>query len=101
MTFDFGTADCACGENAARSAAGTHRRLRHGIQQARRRPRQSRSADGGVGYSCIAELRTIETIESGKPQTSFLRFGDRVRIEMLDAGGDSIFGAIDHVVEKY
>ena len=58
-------------------------------------------ADGGVGYSCIAELRTIETIESGAPKTSFLKFDDQVRIEMLDANGNSIFGAIDHRVEKY
>ena len=58
-------------------------------------------ADGGVGYSCIAEIRMIETIQNGAPQTAFLKFGDRVRIEMLDASGESIFGAIDHQVEKY
>jgi len=57
--------------------------------------------DGGVGYSCIAEIRMIETIESGKPQTGFLKFGDRVRIEMRDADGLSIFGAIDHEVKQY
>jgi len=57
--------------------------------------------DGGVGYSCIAEIRMIETIETGKPQTSFLKFGDRVRIEMRDADGLSIFGAIDHEVQQY
>lgn len=58
-------------------------------------------ADGGVGYSCIAEIRMIETIESGAPTTSFLKFGDRVRIEMLDADGESIFGSIDHDVQQY
>lgn len=58
-------------------------------------------ADGGVGYSCIAEVRTIEAIESGASKTSFLKFGDRVRIEMRDSTGDSIFGAIDHVVEPH
>lgn len=58
-------------------------------------------ADGGVGYSCIAEIRTIETINDGSPTTSFLKFGDRVKIEMLDANGDSIFGAIDHQVQEY
>lgn len=58
-------------------------------------------ADGGVGYSCIAEMRTIETIQSGSPITPFLEFGDRIRIEMLDAGGASIFGAIDQLVEQY
>ena len=55
---------------------------------------------GGVGYSCIAERRTIEMIESGSPRTPFLKFGDRVRIEMRDGDGLSIFGAIDQVVEK-
>jgi fumarylacetoacetate (FAA) hydrolase len=56
---------------------------------------------GGAGYSCIAELRMIETIESGEPKTSFLRFGDTVRIEMKDKTGHSIFGAIEQKVEKY
>ena len=58
-------------------------------------------ADGGVGYSCIAEIRTIETINDGKPSTSFMQFGDRIRIEMNDTNGASIFGNIDQVVEKY
>jgi fumarylacetoacetate (FAA) hydrolase len=57
-------------------------------------------ANGGVGYCCIAELRMYETIEGGKPVTPFMRFGDRIRIEMLDADGTSIFGAIDQVVER-
>ncbi|MCA1242745.1 fumarylacetoacetate hydrolase family protein [Stappia stellulata] len=58
-------------------------------------------AEGGVGYSCIAEIRMIETIETGEPKTPFMRFGDTVRIEMLDAEGHSIFGAIEQTVEKY
>jgi fumarylacetoacetate (FAA) hydrolase len=58
-------------------------------------------AEGGLGYSCIAEQRTVETIRFGKPQTEFLKFGDRVRIEMLDADGRSIFGAIDQKVVRY
>ena len=57
--------------------------------------------EGGVGYSCIAEIRMIETIETGKPKTEFLKFGDRVRIEMRDSDGLSIFGAIDHAVQQY
>jgi len=57
--------------------------------------------DGGVGYSCIAEIRTIETINDGKPSTSFMQFGDSIRIEMNDANGASIFGTIDQVVTKY
>ncbi len=58
-------------------------------------------ANGGVGYCCIAEVRMYETIEAGKPQTSFMRFGDNVRIEMFDGSGASIFGAIDQNVERY
>lgn len=57
-------------------------------------------ANGGVGYCCLAEVRMYETIEGGKPTTSFLRFGDRVRIEMLDADGASIFGTIDQTVRQ-
>jgi fumarylacetoacetate (FAA) hydrolase len=57
-------------------------------------------AEGGVGYSCIAELRSVETIRSGAPQTPFLKFGDRVRIDMLDEQGRSIFGAIDQEVVR-
>jgi fumarylacetoacetate (FAA) hydrolase len=56
---------------------------------------------GGVGYTCLAELRSVESIRQGKPTTAFLRFGDRVRIEMLDAAGHSIFGAIDQEIGKY
>ena len=55
---------------------------------------------GNVGSCCIAERRTLETIETGKPSTPFMKFGDRVRIEMFGADGHSIFGAIDqHVVQ--
>jgi fumarylacetoacetate (FAA) hydrolase len=48
-----------------------------------------------VGSSCLAERRMLETLATGAPLTPFLKFGDRVRIEMLDAEGRSIFGAID------
>ncbi|MDB5792314.1 MAG: 2-keto-4-pentenoate hydratase [Massilia sp.] len=58
-------------------------------------------ANGGVGYCCLAEVRMYETIEHGAPKTPFLRFGDSVRIEMLDADGASIFGAIDQEVAHY
>ena len=58
-------------------------------------------AEGGSGYSCIAEQRMIETIESGEAKTPFLHFGDTVRIEMKDKAGHSIFGAIEQKVEKY
>ena len=59
------------------------------------------NAGRSVGSSCIAERRAIETLETGVPQTPFLEFGDRVRIEMLDASGRSIFGAIEQTVERY
>ncbi len=58
-------------------------------------------AEGGMGYSCIAEVRMIETINTGKPQTSFMKFGDTIRIEMLDANGQSVFGAIDQRMVAY
>jgi fumarylacetoacetate (FAA) hydrolase len=54
--------------------------------------------NGGVGYCCLAELRMYETIEQGKPVTPFMRFGDRVRIEMNDDDGNSIFGVIENEV---
>ena len=56
--------------------------------------------DGGLGYACVAEVRMVETIRTGKPVTPFLKFGDRVRIEMHDGKGKSIFGAIDQVVQN-
>ena len=56
------------------------------------------AAAGGVGYSCIAEQRTVETLVAGKATTPFMRFGDRIRIEMHDGEGRSVFGAIDQQV---
>jgi fumarylacetoacetate (FAA) hydrolase len=55
-------------------------------------------AEGGVGYSCLAELRTVETLAQGAPKTPFLKVGDEVRIEMRDARRHSIFGAIEQRV---
>ncbi|MGL6290865.1 MAG: fumarylacetoacetate hydrolase family protein [Silanimonas sp.] len=52
------------------------------------------------GASCFAEQRTIETLRDGKPSTPFMTFGDVVRIEMLDAEGRSIFGAIEQVMKR-
>jgi len=57
-------------------------------------------AEGGAGYSCLAEIRMIETIQSGTAATPFLNEGDCVRIEMKDAEGHSIFGAIEQDVER-
>lgn len=55
--------------------------------------------DTSLGASCFAERRTVETLEQGKPVTPFMKFGDRVRIEMLDHDGTSIFGAIEQRIE--
>jgi len=55
-------------------------------------------AEGGVGYSCLAELRTVETLAQGGPKTPFMKVGDQVRIEMRDARRHSIFGAIEQRV---
>jgi len=53
-----------------------------------------------VGSSCLAERRTLETLRDGKPSTPFLKFGDTVKIEMLDESGASIFGTIEQTVQK-
>ena len=54
--------------------------------------------EGGVGYSCIAELRMIETIRDGQPSTAFMQVGDTIKLEMLNEQGDSVFGAIEQAV---
>ena len=56
--------------------------------------------DTSLGASCFAEKRTVEALADGAPKTPFMKFGDRVRIEMLDADGKSIFGAIEQTVER-
>ena len=56
--------------------------------------------DTSLGASCFAEKRTVEALETGKPQTPFMSFGDLVRIEMLDAEGNSLFGAIEQRIER-
>jgi fumarylacetoacetate (FAA) hydrolase len=57
--------------------------------------------DAAAGCSCIAERRVRETIETGKPSTPFMKFGDHIRIEMFDRAGKSIFGAVDQKVVRY
>jgi fumarylacetoacetate (FAA) hydrolase len=57
--------------------------------------------DRSAGSSCLAEKRMLEIIADGKPSTSFMSFGDTVRIEMFDDNGDSIFGAIDQIITQY
>ncbi len=56
--------------------------------------------DTSLGASCFAERRTVEALEHGQPKTPFLSFGDRVRIEMFDRDGNSIFGAIEQLIER-
>ncbi|MDH5831811.1 fumarylacetoacetate hydrolase family protein [Luteimonas sp. M1R5S18] len=56
--------------------------------------------DTSKGASCFAERRTVEALETGKPVTPFMAFGDQVRIEMLDRDGRSIFGAIEQRIER-
>lgn len=55
---------------------------------------------GGDGYSCIAEIRMIETILQGNPNTEFMTFGDKISIEMLDHNGQSIFGKIEQTINR-
>ncbi len=54
--------------------------------------------DWSHGYSCIAEKRAIETLEDGQPKTEFMKFGDRIRIEVKGKDGQSVFGAIDQKI---
>jgi fumarylacetoacetate (FAA) hydrolase len=88
MTFDFGQL-IAHATKTRRLGAGTI--VGSGTVSNR---------DRSLGSSCLAERRMLETIEQGRPVTPFLSFGDRVRIEMFDATGHSIFGAIDQRVVK-
>jgi fumarylacetoacetate (FAA) hydrolase len=59
------------------------------------------NSDHSAGSACLAERRTLETIEHGAPKTPFMKFGDRVRIEMFDAENRSIFGAIEQETVRY
>ncbi len=59
------------------------------------------NTDRSQGSSCIAEKRMLETIADGKPTQSFMQFGDRIRIEMLDESGNNLFGSINQVVTQY
>ncbi len=56
--------------------------------------------DRTTGYACLMEARLVEQVELGEAKTPFLKFGDRVRIEMLDDAGESVFGTINHMVER-
>jgi fumarylacetoacetate (FAA) hydrolase len=98
MTFDFPTLIAHAAKTRALSSGtivGSGTISNKGVDGG---PGKSIAA-GGVGYSCIAELRMVETITSGAPQARFLQPGDRVEMEMLDGKGHSIFGRIDQTVE--
>jgi fumarylacetoacetate (FAA) hydrolase len=100
MTFDFPTLIAHAAKTrplAAGSIVGSGTVSNKGKDGGPGKP----IAQGGDGYSCIAEVRVVETLLEGKPNTPFMRFGDRIRIEMLDAQGRSIFGAIEQTVERY
>ncbi|MDB5737561.1 MAG: 2-keto-4-pentenoate hydratase [Sphingomonas bacterium] len=97
MTFDFGTLIAHAAKTRALGAGTVIGSGTVSNRGADGGPGK-RIADGGVGYSCLAELRTIETIQRGQPETPFLKAGDTVRIEMRDTAGHSIFGAIEQSV---
>ena len=59
------------------------------------------NADQRHGYSCIAEIRMIETINNGVPETPFMQYGDRIELDIQDDEGKSIFGSIDQYVKKW
>jgi fumarylacetoacetate (FAA) hydrolase len=97
MAFDFGVLIAHCARTrslAAGSIVGSGTISNRGADGGPGRP----IAEGGVGYACIAEQRTVETLDGGAPRTPFLQPGDTVRIEMRDAGRHPIFGAIEQRV---
>jgi len=89
MTFDFPTLIAHCAKS---------RSLMAGTVVGSGTVSNAGSVDGSC---CLAEVRCLETIADGKPSTPFMSFGDRVHIDMLDAAGHSVFGAIDQRVVAY
>ncbi|HWT52896.1 MAG TPA: fumarylacetoacetate hydrolase family protein [Caulobacter sp.] len=99
MTFDFGTLVAHAAKTRALCAGtivGSGTVSNRGADGG---PGKS-IAEGGLGYACLAELRTVETLLHGAPKTPFLMGDDTVRIEMRDAKGHPIFGAIEQTVER-
>jgi fumarylacetoacetate (FAA) hydrolase len=97
MTFDFGTLIAHAAKSRALGAGtiiGSGTVSNRGPDGGPGKP----VGEGGVGYSCLAEVRTIETIQHGAPKTPFLKAGDTVRIDMRDPKRHSIFGAIEQAV---
>lgn len=97
MTFDFGTLIAHAAKTRALGAGTIIGSGTVSNRDADGGPGKP-VADGGVGYSCIAEIRMIETIQTGGAKTPFLKSGDSVRIWMEDARHHPIFGVIEQVV---
>lgn len=100
MTFDFGALIAHAAKTrplAAGAIVGSGTVSNRGPDGGPGKP----IGEGGAGYSCIAEVRVVETLLRGKPETPFLKFGDRVEIEMRDAKGHSIFGRIEQTLKPY
>jgi len=98
MTFDFGQLIAHAAKTRTLSAGtiiGSGTVSNRGADGGPGKP----VSDGGVGYSCLAEVRTVETILGGKAETPFLKKGDTVRIWMEDERHHPIFGTIDQTVE--
>ena len=99
MTFDFGTLIAHLAKTRALCAGTIIGSGTVSNKDADGGPGKPIS-QGGLGYSCIAEVRMVETIQKGAPETGFLKHGDVVRIEMLDEKHHSIFGTIEQTVAK-
>jgi fumarylacetoacetate (FAA) hydrolase len=97
MTFDFGVLIAHAAKTRSLSAGtiiGSGTVSNKGPDGGPGKP----ISEGGVGYSCLAEVRTVETITLGAPKTRFLKAGDQVRIEMRDKKHHSVFGAIEQTI---
>ncbi|WBY07226.1 fumarylacetoacetate hydrolase family protein [Sphingomonas sp. 7/4-4] len=97
MTFDFGTLITHAAKTRALGAGtiiGSGTVSNRDADGGAGKP----VSEGGVGYSCLAEVRTIETIRGGKPETPFLKAGDTVRIWAEDDRHHAIFGVIEQIV---
>jgi fumarylacetoacetate (FAA) hydrolase len=97
MTFDFGTLIAHLAKTRSLGAGAIIGSGTVSNKDADGGPGKPVS-EGGLGYSCIAEVRTVETILRGAAETPFLKHGDTVRIEMLDDRNHTIFGAIEQTV---
>jgi NAD(P)-dependent dehydrogenase (short-subunit alcohol dehydrogenase family) len=97
MTFDFGTLIAHLAKTRALGAGTIIGSGTVSNKDADGGPGKPVS-EGGLGYSCIAEIRTVETIQTGAAKTPFLKHGDTVRIEMLDDKHHTLFGAIEQTV---